>query len=134
MILNMTGGGSGVQTIDFTVTENYTFDAYGSGNYYVIPNVDIPAGGIKGFLLEPIANFGYQKNYILMIASQHLGNNIRSSEDLWYIYYDSDTVLADHACSYYYNGFIYDSSAKEVKIKCQEGSILQAANYRLVIW
>ena len=123
-----------MQTIDFRVTENYTFDSYGSGNYYTIPNVYIPAGGIRGFSLIPIADFGYQKNYILLITGQHLRETPQTSEDIWDISFDSDTVLASYACSYYYGGFIYDPSAHEVKIKCSQGLILQAARYRLVVW
>ena len=134
MILNMTGGSGGVQVVEFTVTENYVFDSISSNNYYVIPNVDIPAGGVKGFLIEPIGGYVFLKNYVLMIASQRIRDTPVTSEDLWYIYYNSDTTLGSYACNYAYGGFKYDPEAREVKLKCKAGAILQAARYRMILW
>lgn len=133
MILNMTGGSGGVQVVEFTVTENYVFDSIMSDNYYVIPNVDILAGGIKGFHISPKGMFRREPNYIMMIASQYSRNSVQEQAESYFMYYYGPNTPY-YSGSYANNGFTYDPTAKEVKLKCQEGYILQAARYRMILW
>lgn len=135
MIINMTGGGSRIQVVDFTLTADQLVDTSGGiGNHTLeISNVFVPAGLVNGFTIMRNANIITDIDFVV----SHFYSDYRSDGvtegPLFAVYYRSNGFMTMHNTNS--NAFYYRHNERKLNVAtAMSNCFVKAGNYRLLIW
>ena len=132
MIINMSGGRVGVQYQTFTISQTVTMP-----DYLEIPNVSVPGGVIKGFVLLKDNNTNYLQNNEILIAYSN-EEQFKAGGIIYEVYQSSDTGLHRVELSSSTGVILYDEETHVLKISSPDafypGAFWYTGQYCLFVW
>lgn len=132
MIININGGSSDVQIINFTLSSDFDIHAWPGLTINGIKNFP---DGIHGFFIHPTGTISLTENNVIWLTSDYYPNG--ASEGPLYYFRAKSTSISDFSGlkNENSNAFRYDSANATLKVNVNlSGAFMKAGSYQLLIW